>query len=125
MENAPVFRAAKRRRLAKPFKTSTADASSNSQSQALEQLDQHHGGQSGDGEYSTVIRASRNSRYTRTGLRFSVASRRTETESDEAAPLVPRGEAKDSPNAMSGRFVGAGGQIIEVDRNMYVYHQLM
>lgn len=125
MGDAPIFRATKRRRLAKPFKTSTEDASPSTQTQALEEIEQRHGGQSDDGEYSTVIKASRNSRSTRTGLNFSIASRRTEAERDEAALLVPRGEAKESINAMSGRFVVAGGQIIEVDRNMYVPHQLI
>ena len=125
MDDAPVFRATKRRRLAKASKTSTEDASPSSLTQALTETGQHDGSQSDDGEYSTVIRASRTSRPIRTGLNFSIASRRSEAETDEAALLVPKGEARENINAMSGRFVGAGGQIIEVDRNMYVHHQLM
>lgn len=115
----PVFRATKRRRLAKPSKTSTEDASPNSQSQAFNETDQLHESQGDDGQHSTVIRASRKPRAT-TGVNFSTGSRRLEADEGEGAPLVLRAEPKEDHNAMSSRFVGAGGQIVQIDKNMYV-----
>ena len=126
MDEMPVFRAAKRRKFARPHERSSPDPA-----QQLASFSRDEGGQPAndntevdrDGTMigiSNLIRARKNVRRPVTGVQFSTI--RTPREADEgvSTALVQSDQTVDKPIDITGRFVGSTGQVVHDDKHMFV-----
>jgi hypothetical protein len=107
MDSAPVFRAPKRRKV---FRSTIEDVKE-------PEIDAHHGSSSND--EVGVVRKSKTSRAQKKGVMFSntVISNREE---GSASALVQAETSSEGFKDMSNRFVSSTGQVVDVDKHMYV-----
>jgi hypothetical protein len=114
MESAPVFRAPKRRKF---FKSTAEDVDE-------PQVDAHHGSSS-DGELEVgVVRKSKTSRAPKKGMTFSNTVVRNREE-ESALALLQAEPSSGGFKDMSNRFVSSTGQVVDVDKHMYVSPKLI
>lgn len=117
MDELPIFRAPKRRKFAKPTHAETL-----SDTTAPVRIDDDglsSEGSSDDEASATVSRSKKPIKTSRLGVTFTSNGRNHAEDGDEVAlaPVVP---ADDRLKDMTNRFVGTTGQVVDVDKHMYV-----
>jgi hypothetical protein len=111
MEDAPVFRVPKKRKVIQPRHDIE------NKDRPLEETETTDG--DGHEEPTHVARARKQFRNARGGITFSTASRPTDA-SDESWALIQQETSSDKLRDLSNRFVGSTGQVVDVDKHMYV-----
>lgn len=130
MEEVAVFRATKRRKLARPNRETPSEAAHpttlksseieparlagpDSEEQNVDDGDE-------DFEITNLIRARKTHRRPVVGVRFSNSKSVLEDEhrNVESAALVKADQPPDRPLDITGRFVSSTGQVVNVDQHM-------
>jgi hypothetical protein len=107
MDSAPVFRAPKRRKF---LKSTHDDAAGPDVDTQLE---------SSSDDAVGVVRRSKTNRAPKQGMKFSNAAVRN-LEDESALALVQAEPSSEGFKDMSTRFVSSTGQVVDVDKHMYV-----
>ena len=117
MEELPVFRAPKRRRVAKPGPEETSiQTLTRSQEDVAISLSQQDEDVHED-VFTAVSRSRKPIKPYRTGVIFTSASRPGGVNGDSLA-VVPAEMASDRLKEISNRFVEPTGQVVDVDKHM-------
>ena len=122
MDEAPIFRAPKRRKVIKPtFDSSIPSPNqiSPGSSQLTNTVNTHF--VSDDDDSAKVVRGQRHHAGRKAGIHFTASSHREESADAHLTALVsseapPPPKIVDIPN----RFVNSSGQVVDVDKHMYV-----
>jgi hypothetical protein len=116
MEEIPVFRTQKKRKVARHRSESVEDPS-DSDNDLEAGLDSP--GRTGHETQSNIIRAQKFGRRIKGGITFSAAPRNPAS-TDQNLALTAAQPAEDKIKDMSSRFIGSTGQAVDVDKHMYV-----
>ena len=117
MEEPPLFRVPKRRKIARLHPDNDeAEPSQETESNAFDQTIN----ESDDENTFSIVRARKPARKARGGINFTTTSQIDPGQTDSMA-LVPADGSSDRPQDMSNRFTSSTGQVVDVDRHMYVY----
>ena len=117
MEEVPLFRAPKRRKVIKPpHVESDATTPTTSQDRDGSPID---GEQSGNEAYAPAHRLKKPFKPSRPGVTFT-SNARTRVEAPDTMTVVPSSTADDRLKDISNRFVGITGGTVDVDKHMYV-----
>lgn len=127
MEEVPVFRSAKRRKFTRAHQEPSSPeeqvpASPGANGGAGEPVSDEIENEDEDGvAISNLIRARKHVRKPVTGVHFSTARAAREAEEDNATSTVAKSDtAVDKPIDITNRFIGSTGQVVNVDRHMFV-----
>ena len=118
MENLPLFRAPKRRKVAQVQHIDSDDVPAplkehNEVDEAMSQ--------SGEEGVDNVVRVQKRQRSVRSGVTFSTTSGRM-SEQPGSTALARADPSHEKPRDMSNRFVGStGAQAVNVNDHMFVY----
>lgn len=112
-----MFRAPKRRKVVKGAK---GDAENLAKAAASPQEPASDQGHSDDGIETTAPRARRPNKHPKTGVTFTSTFRSRLANADDELALIPASEPPSKLRDMSERFTGTTGQVVNVDKHMYV-----
>ena len=129
MEDVPVFRGLKRRKLLRtqqetslegPLQTTSpgTEVAARRDEQDDANPNPHH--YEDDVEVSTLVRARRHVRRPVTGVQFSTAQIAREDHQDGLQSTETSNQEEGTPIDISNRFVGGTGQVVNVDKHMFV-----
>lgn len=115
-----MFRAVKRRKLARHHHDSPSGEGSPKPSlDHVDDEDSMSGSTSSEADVGHIIRARNQiKRRPAIGVSFSNAKVASENEEDESTAMT---KAEDNLKDIANRFVGSTGQIVNVDRHMFVF----
>jgi hypothetical protein len=126
MDETPIFRAPKRRKLARPQRDSPPAEPSQIAPESAEIIAKHaeqqnqQGAQMDETDISNVIRARKHARRPITGVQFSTTTAARQSADDAVAPSMDPESNAEKQIDISNRFVGSTGQVVNVDRHMFV-----
>ena len=126
MEEVPVFRAAKRRKFVRSQDLSSSDSARQStrltpNGSSQRASDDDDGGKD-ENHFGipNLIRARKHVRRPVTGVQFSTTKHGREPENELSTGPVRSDDNVDKPIDITSRFVGSTGQVVNVDKHMFV-----
>jgi hypothetical protein len=116
MDELPVFRAPKRRKVARP---QSAERPSSAPPFVHDLNDGSKSGSQSSDEEGNAVQPQRRKpiKPSRLGVSFT-SNALSHTEDDEALTIVPVDATSDNLRHMTNRFVGTTGQVVDVDNHM-------
>ncbi|KAJ9607216.1 hypothetical protein H2200_008288 [Cladophialophora chaetospira] len=123
MEEVPVFKSAKRRKLTRTRMETSPDSApqsaSNNNNGSARANASNEDDHEDDAVISKLIGARKNVRRPATGVHFSTTKAAPEEDSSQAP--VRLDESDEKPLDMTNRFIGSTGQVVNVDKHMVAF----